>query len=249
MTDFGTCHNGTGSRCTGGPQPGVVALRNMVMRLFPIFGSLGIYNCRPVRGGGSLSTHGEGRGWDCRCNANIPNEREAGDDLAKLLVQVHKYLGIQRIIWNRRQWDTNTKAWRAYGGVSPHTDHLHIELCWASASGPKRLTEPYVWLILNGEDEMTPAQEAKLDQALAALGTLSGRVAALEVSLGVPYEKGLTVQKSLIKRIQVEDENGPVFEADGVTPKWDWVEHMIVLEDRMDVFDLTLARIEAAVTT
>lgn len=247
MTDFGTCFNSTGSRCTGGPQPGVVALRNAVLRLFTILGSLGIYNCRSVRGGGSLSTHGEGRGWDCRCNANIPAEKKAGDELAALLVKFHKFLGIQRIIWNRRQWDTNTKAWRAYGGQSPHTDHLHIELCWASASGPKRLTEDYAWLILNGEAEMTPAQEAKLDQALAALGNLTGRVATLETSLGAPYEKGLTVQKSLVKRVQVHDDSGPVFEADG-TPKWDWVEHLGVLEDRMDTFEATLARIEAAVS-
>lgn len=247
MPDYGTCYNGTGNSCSGGPQPGVIALWKTIVLLFPIFGSLGIYNCRPVRGGSTLSTHGEGRGWDCKCSANIPEQLLAGNELAALLVTVHKMLGIQRIIWNRRQWDTNTKAWRAYGGSSPHTDHLHIELCWASAVGPKKLTEDYVWLILDGGGEMTPAQEAKLDQALAAMTAVSGRLAVLEASLGLNYEDGLTVQKALVKRVQVQDENGPVFDANG-KPVWDYVEHLNILEDRMDTMEGTLARIEEAVS-
>lgn len=169
--NYGRCYSSTGSRCSGKAQPGVLALRNAVLALYPIFGDLGIYNCRPVRGGGKLSTHGEGRGWDCRCNANDTAQRAAGDRLAALLVQLASFLGIQRIIWNRRQWDVLSGAWRSYGGVSPHTDHLHIELCWEAAAGPNALTLSYVTGILTGEqeDELTPEEKQQLEDSYNAL--------------------------------------------------------------------------------
>lgn len=230
--DYGRCYNSTGSRCTGGPQPGVIALRNVVLRLYVILGSLGIYNCRPVRGGGSLSTHGEGRGWDCRCNAFDAAQRKVGDELARLLVKHARELGIQRIIWNRRQWDILSNAWRAYGGTSPHTDHLHVELCWASAAGTHKLTESYVWMVLSEEEQMTPDQELKLDKALA-------EIAALRASLGDAYEPGLTVQKALVKRIDTDPTAATAY---------DYVEHLNVVEDRLDGFEAALARIEAAVS-
>lgn len=163
MPDYGNCYNSTGSRCSGGPQPGTVALWKAVVALFPILGTLGIYNCRPSSGGGGLSTHGEGRGWDCRCNAFDPAQKAAGDRLATLLIKYHKQLGVQRIIWNRKQTDVRSGmgTWRAYGGASPHTDHLHIELCWSSARD-NPLTETYVKQVLSeGEDDL-PYTEAQL---------------------------------------------------------------------------------------
>lgn len=242
MTDFGDCcYNGTGSKCSGGPQPGVIAARSVILQIFiGILRSLGIYNCRPVRGGGSLSTHGEGRGFDCGCNANVPKEKEAGDKLAAMLIKHYRKLGIQRIIWNRRQWDCKTKTWRAYGGVSPHTDHLHIEFCWAASVGPKRLTERYVWAILSEEVGMSEAIERKLDQVLAQQAAMNGRLAIVETSLGLPYEDGLSVQKGLVKRVQVRDENGPVFTPDG-KPVWDYVEHLNLIDDELDGIRATQA--------
>lgn len=146
------CYDSTGGTCSGKAQPGAIALRNVVRRLYPGIGDLGIYNCRPTRGGGSLSTHGEGRGWDAKCDANT--QKALGDRLATDLIEhcAMEELGIQRVIWNRRQWDSRTRTWRAYSGVSPHRDHLHIELCWESA---KKLTEARVNEILGEEDEMT----------------------------------------------------------------------------------------------
>lgn len=146
------CYDSTGGKCSGKAQPGAIALRNAVRRLYPGIGDLGIYNCRPTRGGGSLSTHGEGRGWDAKCDANT--QKELGDRLAEDLIEhcAMEELGIQRVIWNRRQWDSRTRAWRAYSGVSPHTDHLHIELCWESA---KKLTEERVTEVLGQEEPMT----------------------------------------------------------------------------------------------
>lgn len=162
LRDYGDrCYNSTGSRCSGKAQPGTVALRQAVVALWPILGTLGIYNCRPSSGGGGLSTHGEGRGWDCRCNALDSAQLTVGNHLATLLIKYHQALGIQRIIWNRRQWDVLTKTWRAYGGQSPHTDHLHIELCWASARD-NPLTVEYVKMVLGAEEDDLPYTEAEL---------------------------------------------------------------------------------------
>lgn len=180
MTDFGVCYNSTGSTCSGGPQPGMVALRDVVLQIFPKLGSLGIYNCRPSSGGGGLSTHGEGRGWDCRCNAFDSAQLAMGNRLAELLIKNHRKLGIQRIIWNTREWDCKEAKWEDYGGQSPHKDHLHIELCWRAARGTDALTRSYVWMVLKGEDEMTPAQEAKLDRMLKQQASLNKRVTELE---------------------------------------------------------------------
>lgn len=163
---YGFCYDSTGSRCSGKPQAGTLALRATIRKLFPGIGDLGIYNCRPTRGGGSLSTHGEGRGWDAACNANT--QLKLGDKLAATLVINAPQLGIQRVIWNRRQWDSRAKAWRAYGGVSPHTDHLHIELCWEAARD-RPLTEAYIESVLGGEDELTPEQAKKLEQIWTAV--------------------------------------------------------------------------------
>lgn len=151
MPDYGACYNATGSRCSGMAQPGVRALRDALDDLFPALGDLGIYNCRPSSGGGGLSTHGEGRGWDAACNANTAAGRALGDKVAALLIKHHRALGIQRIIWNRRQTDVprGMGNWRSYSGKSPHTDHLHIELCWKAARD-NPLTIPYVKQVVGG---------------------------------------------------------------------------------------------------
>lgn len=220
MPVYGDCYNSTGSRCSGGPQKGTLALRDAVLLMFTILGSLGIYNCRPSSGGGGLSTHGEGRGWDCRCNAFNAQQKAAGDRLAALLVKHYKKLGIQRIIWNYRQTDVlhGIGNWRPYSGQSPHTDHLHIELCWKAAAGTQALTKEYVWLVLNEEAEMTPEQERKLDKAIG----LCERV--LE-SVGEKYKDGPTLQKALVKAVDGDD--------DPSTPA-DLVAHPDVIEDKLD---------------
>lgn len=195
MPDFGICSNSTGSKCSGGPQPGTVALRDVILQLFPKLRSLGIYNCRPVRGGGSLSTHGEGRGWDCGCNAFDSQQLAMGNRIADLLIKNARKLGVQRIIWNHREWNVVRGTWQAYGCDAPgsskshHTDHLHIELCWKSAAGKDALTRSYVWMVLKGEEEMTPAQEAKLDKALAEIAELKPKVHACWKALYLDHDQ------------------------------------------------------------
>lgn len=193
MPTYGRCYNGTGSRCSGRAQPGTLALREGVRASFPGIGDLGIYNCRPTRGGGSLSTHGEGRGWDAACNATTASGKALGDRLAAALIKYHHVLGIQRIIWNRRQWDVNSGAWRAYGGVSPHTDHLHIELCW-SAARDKPLTVGYVKQVLSGtqEDWFDMATKEELKKVIEEV---------FDERVGKPYFQGGTVLSILTEKI------------------------------------------------
>lgn len=208
MPTYGSCYNSTGSRCSGRAQPGTLALREGVRASFPGIGDLGIYNCRPTRGGGSLSTHGEGRGWDAACNATTASGRALGDRLAAHLVSVAHLLGIQRIIWNRRQWDGKSQAWRAYSGVSPHTDHLHIELCW-SAARDNPLTVEYVIQVLGGtseEDELTNEEKEQLaavykalytkrqDVAYEHLNILENKLDALAKKAGISFNPDGTVK-------------------------------------------------------
>lgn len=169
--DYGACYNAVGSRCSGRAQPGAIALRDGVRNVYPAIGDLGIYNCRQSSGGGGLSTHGEGRGWDAACNANSQAGLVLGNQVAGELVRLHQQLGVQRIIWNRRITDVpnGMGKWRAYHGTSPHTDHLHIELCWKAARD-KPLTKAYVIGLLGGEeDDLTDDQAKKLQEIWNAL--------------------------------------------------------------------------------
>lgn len=172
MPEYANCIDGTGSRCSGKAQPGTLALREGVRAVYKGIGDLGIYNCRPSSGGGGLSTHGEGRGWDAACNANSQAGLTLGNELAAALIKHHQALGVQRIIWNRRQTDVShgMGRWRAYGGTSPHTDHLHIELCWKAARD-NPLTKSYVVQVLSGaeEDELTDDQAKELHEVWVAL--------------------------------------------------------------------------------
>lgn len=183
MPDYGDCYQSTGSKCSGRPQPGTVALSAAVRALYEGIGTLGIYNCRPSSGGGGLSTHGEGRGWDAACNANTPQGRVLGDRLAADLVVAHRALGIQRIIWNRRQTDTRAGMgnWRPYSGASPHTDHLHIECCWSSARD-NPLTVEYVKMVLGGgENDMAQVPQAEWDEVVKLVKAMDDRIRRVEI--------------------------------------------------------------------
>lgn len=43
---------------------------------------------------------------------------------------------VRYIIYNRRQWSPSS-GWRSYGGASPHTDHLHVEVGPRGTGTPK----------------------------------------------------------------------------------------------------------------
>ncbi|HEX8647503.1 MAG TPA: N-acetylmuramoyl-L-alanine amidase [Thermoleophilaceae bacterium] len=127
----------TGTACARGPQPGTIRLRDEFRRRY-VGRSMGIFNCRPVRGGTTLSLHGEGRALDWGLNANDETERAAADAIvAELLATdadgnthaLARRMGIQEIIWNRQIWSAGSRAaqgLRPYGGTNPHTDHIHV---------------------------------------------------------------------------------------------------------------------------
>lgn len=115
-------------RCSGGPTPGAVALLAWCRENSPEGRSMGIYNCRPVRGGSSMSLHACGRALDWGMPMRNGRGTAAGHALVQLLGLNGRRLGIQCIIYDRRVWSARSPQGRLYGGVAPHYDHLHIEL-------------------------------------------------------------------------------------------------------------------------
>lgn len=121
--------------CTGRVQPGAAALLAWLLanREAPPERSMGIYNCRTVRGGSTTSLHGEGRAvdWGVPMNARVGSAE--GHELVDLLLTHAETLGVQCIIYDRRIWSARSPGGRTYSGVHPHYDHLHIELQWEQA--------------------------------------------------------------------------------------------------------------------
>jgi peptidoglycan hydrolase-like protein with peptidoglycan-binding domain len=126
------------ARCTGGPQPGAVALMNWILEHYGRHGAynLGIYNCRPVRGGGTWSLHSEGRALDIGLPVGSDGTGTVrGHRLVERLRELGEPLGVQCMIYDRRIWSAKSPGpeGRSYTGVSPHYNHIHLELCWKSA--------------------------------------------------------------------------------------------------------------------
>lgn len=122
-------------RCTSGPQPGARALlAYWLEQAEPLARSLGIFNCRTVRGGSTTSLHGEGRAVDC----GVPITDEGHAVMYAWLAQIAPHarrLGVQCVIFDRTIWsDRRAAQGERYGGAHPHTDHAHVELTWKSAN-------------------------------------------------------------------------------------------------------------------
>lgn len=70
-------------------------------------------------------------------------------------------------IWTRAR---AAEGWRAYDGANRHDKHAHVTVAWAHRNDTSpwwRTSEP-----VDQEDDMTPAQEAKLDKVLDILEAL-----------------------------------------------------------------------------
>lgn len=121
------------TNCTGGPESGAKALLAYLLEEYPRGSSLGIYNCRTVRGGSTTSLHGEGRAVDLKWPMSAAGRGTAsGEAVVKRLAAHGRRLGIQCIIYNRRIYSATSPNGRYYGGTHPHYDHLHIELTRAA---------------------------------------------------------------------------------------------------------------------
>jgi len=119
-------------QCTGGTQPGTRELERYFQNNWRGT-SLGTYNCRTVRGGSTLSLHGEGRAVDWGLDVNNAAQKAVGDQLKAVLISKSASWGIQEVIWNRRYW-ARSSGDIYYNGENPHYDHLHIGLNWCGAS-------------------------------------------------------------------------------------------------------------------
>ena len=121
--------------CSGGPAPGARALLAAWLEFDPVATSMGIYNCRPVRGSSSLSMHSCGRAVD----AGVPVTSAGHDAMWRFLRAVAPHardLGVQYVIFDRTQWSARRRPeGEPYRGVHPHRDHAHIELNRAASSG------------------------------------------------------------------------------------------------------------------
>ena len=95
---------------------------------WPVGRSLGIYNCRPVRGRQSMSIHSEGRAVDYGLPVVGGVAHPVGMQVVRALGERGDELGVQTVIFDRRIWSARSPNGRRYTGVNPHLDHLHIEL-------------------------------------------------------------------------------------------------------------------------
>jgi len=125
------------SNCTDDFTPGAQSLKDFILDNFsPPVSDVQGYDCRAIVGGTSTSIHGMGRAIDIMVSALNTSDRETGDDIRNLLYNNAEAFGIQRIIWNRKQWSSEKDGWRNYTGSNAHTDHLHVEINLNASTNP-----------------------------------------------------------------------------------------------------------------
>lgn len=125
-----TNYDSTGTKCTGAAEPGAIKLRELILQNWNGTKDMGIYNCRNVRGGNTLSLHAEGRAIDIGASFSTMQQ------LAQWAVDYSGWYGIQEVIFNKKIWSSNKAydGWRTYSGTNPHTDHVHIGLTTEAAN-------------------------------------------------------------------------------------------------------------------
>lgn len=110
------------------PPTGVVAMGQRLKALFPLIVGppqlrAGSAHHNP---GGNRDVHEEGRAIDLM----IPN-LAYGEQIANFISLHADVLGIQGVIFRRGKWFSNAPratVFGPYGGTSPHTDHVHLEV-------------------------------------------------------------------------------------------------------------------------
>lgn len=97
--------------------------------------TIGGFNCRPNTADPSkTSIHGVGRANDWFRDVNSPKHRgQVAGFIRRMTANgaaQARAMGIQYWIWNKKQYSVRGRSVlvRPYGGPSPHTDHVHIEM-------------------------------------------------------------------------------------------------------------------------
>jgi hypothetical protein len=129
----------------GNVKPWVAAAANEVGPKFGIR-TIGGYSFRNIAGTSTLSDHALGLALDFMCD--IPT----GNNLASYVQANAGRLSVTYIIHNRRIWSVarQREGWRAYTGVNPHTDHVHVSFAskptgsGANASNVASIPNPIV---------------------------------------------------------------------------------------------------------
>lgn len=117
----------TCTRCSGAAQPGTRNLMGYLLAQYPYAASWGIYNCRPVRGGTTLSQHACGRAGDTAIPTRSDGSADhaLGDPVVRFLIEHSTPLGISEIIYARVRYSRSYPRGRYYGGTHPHNNHIH----------------------------------------------------------------------------------------------------------------------------
>ncbi len=144
---------------------------------FPYQRSLGICNCRDVRGGSTLSHHGPCWAYDSGIPVGAGGVYlpEFGDPIIELLGPHGRRLGLDHLILNRIIYSARSPDGRVYRGTHPHFNHAHIGL---SEEGAANLN--YATLVAVLGDPGT----GQGDDAMSLLGYDIGK-------MGDPSVKGL----------------------------------------------------------
>ena len=111
---------------------GTRQLDSYLRQRWPFLGAGGLFCCRQNSARTSvpkLSVHAIGRAIDLMVpleNGDADNGR--GDQVANWLVENAEFIGIQRVIWDKKYWNGE----RGFGNLSSsslsHTNHIHVEL-------------------------------------------------------------------------------------------------------------------------
>ena len=199
--------------CTSGPAPGAKALETWLGSEF-VGHSGGIFNCRTVRGSSTPSIHGEGRAVDWMMPVRGGRGNPEGHDAVRRLGALGDRLGVQTIIFDRTIWSARSPSGRAYTGVHPHYDHLHIEL---TREAGQTLTLAQLRLTVSGQlvAEVRPTVRPTIRQ-----GARGEQVRALQRNLGGLAADGVFGPKTAESVRRFQRANG--LKVDGIVGRRTW---------------------------
>ena len=114
-----------------GLQPVALAAQQVVRNRFGFRGTIGGYSHRNIAGTNTLSKHATGMALDI-----MTSDRKVGDRIAAYFAGPgYQTSRVENVIWQRRIYN-ESGGWHPYSGVSPHTDHVHVDFTGDGAAAP-----------------------------------------------------------------------------------------------------------------